>query len=219
MLINFARRLLNLSPVLVGLLLLIAGCSIEVGSSVKKLDRDSAAQLLEEYYEAENTDEIKTIFSEGEAIAELTLEDPGDMAILNAELAKVEAKPLLGFSDRVCLSLTEAGKAFTDQWEKDEREGYSEATEDCPYDTTWIIPLGSLVKLEVTGIQTLSETSAKVEFDTEYDPNEMGKILQEVGLDNPFRSSSVGANIWEDTISRTASLELYDDGWRVTSIE
>ena len=141
------RTNICLSTVLAALLLLTTGCSI--GGS-KKLDRKSSARLITEYLTAENDGEIRMIFSEGPTYAGITMEDRADMALLESELAHVKAVPQPLASDRVCLFLTEEGRARAEQeWEEKEYEWESDASEDCPYDKSWLITLGSLESLEV----------------------------------------------------------------------
>ena len=66
--------------------------------------------------------------------------------------------------------------------------------------------------IEVTGIKQHSESDATVEFDYQFVPNEMGNLLTSEDSDDIINSATWRAK------SSEVQVELYDDGWRITSL-
>lgn len=188
---------------------LATNCSSKAG--VKKLNRKTATQLLKDYY-----GDPKTLVTEGETAMMVFEEMPWSEAAYNAGLIRVEFLRSVGYMDFICVTLSDKGKALSKQWEKKKGE---KGEGRCVDDTSWRVPIGHLDRLEVTGIRKPSEIKALVDLEIEYDINKTGKAFRDAGVNNPKPYAEAGSNLWEDTFEATASLELYDDGWRVISVE
>lgn len=182
-------------------------------SSGDALNRKRAARLLKDHVDKEA---IAVLF-EGASYEVIVEGTPGAINFINAGFAQLEEmSDDSGLFSAVCLSLTEEGKKLSKQWKPEKGE---DITKECPYDNSWTVPVGSLKELDVTGIRTLSDTTALVDFDLEYDLTRTGKAFKEAGVDNPLPFAEEGSNLEEDKFQRMALMELYDDGWRVMEVE
>lgn len=208
------QKLLRISVVVVATTFSLVTASCSNPSIVRKLNRKNAAQLIER--DANRYTEPMTFVSEGKTAVSILQETPSATEFFAAELVEAKELPKTGFLNLVCVSLTNKGKALSKQWEK---KAADSAEGNCPHDTFWTVPVADLERLEVTGIRTLSDTSALVDYEVEYKLNKTGRVFKEVGVDNPLPFAQAGSDLEEDTFQYVASLELYDDGWRIIEVE
>lgn len=202
----------SLSVVSVVLLLFFNACSNS--GNVSKLTRKSAAKIIQNH--PNRYTEARAFVTEGKTANMVLDAMPGVSNFFAANLVESRDLSRIGYIDLVCVTLTEKGKSLSSKWEKKEGED-SEAS--CPHDAFWTVPVADVERLEVTGIRMLSDTSSLVDYELEYKLNKTGKAFKEVGVNNPLPYAEDDSNLEEDIFKYTASLELYDDGWRIKDVE
>ena len=202
------NKILLFPTLLFPLVSIMHGCSNSSvnDGAVRKLNRKSAVTLISEYPYFKEFPETTT-FSEGQYRIwnSHTVQALEEFGVINIQDASTTG------DIKVCIFLTEKGQQLSQEW-IETQPLLSGIGDRCPVRQGWLIPIGTPEVIEVTGIKQHSESDATVEFDYQFVPNEMGNLLTSEDSDDIINSAT-----WR-VKSSEVQVELYDDGWRITSL-
>ncbi|UFP94666.1 hypothetical protein [Gloeobacter morelensis] len=167
-----------------------AGCADR-----RQLDRPEAARLIAESNQFTGRRDFE-MFYEGSTYRK----PPTPIEATLKALGLVKSLPS---RSGAILSLTDKGKQASQGWSLNPQMNWGFGVMSGKW---WNVPIAEPALVEVTGIRKIDETSASAEFTYRWVPNELGKRLT---------NSKYGSKLHNSE----AALQLYDDGWRVKSVE